>query len=69
MIVIFPDEVCHLGVKPDDVPQIVSTTLARNKAVEPLLYIDPESDRKTVHEGEIAFHKRQSRIVLGLPGA
>jgi len=64
IVVIFPDEICYLRVKPEDVPEIVSTTLAEGKVVDRLLYKDDEGG-KIVHEGEIPFYKYQSRIVFG----
>jgi len=64
LVVIFPEETCYLRVKPDDVPEIVSTTLIQKKIVDRLLYEDDDG-KKVVHEGEIPFYKHQSRIVFG----
>jgi NADH:ubiquinone oxidoreductase subunit F (NADH-binding)/(2Fe-2S) ferredoxin/Pyruvate/2-oxoacid:ferredoxin oxidoreductase delta subunit len=64
VVVIFPDEICYLRVRQDDVPEIVSTTLVEKKLVDRLLYVDSEGN-KVVHEGEIPFYKHQSRIVFG----
>jgi len=64
LVVVFPDEVCYLRVKPEDVPEIVSTTLKQNKLVERLLYSDGDG-KKITHEGEIPFYKHQNRIVFG----
>ena len=64
LVVIFPEEICYLRVKPDDVPEIVSTTLMEKKVVDRLLYVDGNG-KETVHEGEIPFYKHQSRIVFG----
>jgi NADH-quinone oxidoreductase subunit F len=64
IVVIFPEEICYLGVKPDDVPEIVSTTLMGNGLVDRLLYKDGNGE-KVVHEGEIPFYKYQTRIVFG----
>ncbi|MCK4242014.1 MAG: NADH-quinone oxidoreductase subunit NuoF [Dehalococcoidia bacterium] len=65
LVVIFPEEICYLRVKPEDVPEIVSQTLVEKKVVERLLYMDPVTGQKIVHEGEIPFYKHQSRIVFG----
>jgi len=62
--VIFPEEICYLGVKPENVPDVVSTTLIENKVVDHLLYVDGDGN-KIVHESEIPFYKYQSRIVFG----
>jgi len=64
IVVIFPQEICYLRVRPDDVPEIVSTTLIENKIVDRLLYEDDDG-QKIVHEGDIPFYKHQSRIVFG----
>ena len=63
IVVIFPEEICYLGVKPEDVPEIVSTTLKENRLVNRLLY-DASNGEKIVREGEIPFYKHQSRIVF-----
>ncbi len=64
IVVIFPEEICYLGVKPEDVPEIVSTTLMENRLVNRLLYGDSNGE-KIICEGEIPFYKHQSRIVFG----
>ncbi len=64
IVVIFPEEICYLGVKPDDVSEIVSTTLMGKGLVDRLLYKDGNGE-KVVHEGEIPFYKYQTRIVFG----
>jgi NADH-quinone oxidoreductase subunit F len=64
IVVIFPEEICYLGVKPEDVSEIVSTTLMGKGLVDRLLYKDGNGE-KVVHEGEIPFYKYQTRIVFG----
>jgi len=64
LVVIFPKEICYLHVKPDDIPEIVATTLIGGQVVERLLY-EGEDGQKIVHEGDIPFYKHQSRIVFG----
>jgi NADH-quinone oxidoreductase subunit F len=63
VIVIVPEEICYLRVKPEDVPEIVSTTLVGKRLVDRLLYEDNNGE-KIAHEGDIPFYKRQMRIVL-----
>ena len=64
IVVIFPEEICYLRIKPEDVPEIISTTLVEKKLVDRLLYED-SNGQKIVHEGEIPFYKHQNRIVFG----
>ena len=63
--VIFPEEICYVGVKPKDVPEIVSETLVQGKIVEHLLYEDPITGQRITKESEILFYKSQNRTVLG----
>jgi len=64
IVVIFPEETCYLRVKPEDVPEIISTTLLEKKLVDRLLYED-DNGQKIVHEGQIPFYKHQSRNIFG----
>ncbi|MBN1863127.1 MAG: 4Fe-4S binding protein [Dehalococcoidales bacterium] len=64
IVVIFPQEICYLRVKPEDVPEIIETTLVKGEVVERLLY-EGEDAQKIIHEGDIPFYKHQSRIVFG----
>ncbi|MBL7165060.1 MAG: NADH-quinone oxidoreductase subunit NuoF [Dehalococcoidales bacterium] len=63
--VIFPEEICYVSLKPEDVPEIVSETLAEGKVIERLLYEDPTTGQKITKEPEIPFYKHQNRTVLG----
>ena len=64
IVVIFPEEICYLRVKPEDVPEIVSETLLNGKIINRLLYED-ENGQKLTHESDIPFYKLQNRIVFG----
>ena len=65
VVVIYPEEICYLKVKPDDVPEIVSLTIKENKIVDRLLYADSATGEKALHESDIPFYKNQKRILLG----
>ena len=64
IVVIFPEEICYLRVKPEDVPEIVSETLLNGKIIDRFLYED-ENGQKLTHESDIPFYKLQNRIVFG----
>jgi len=68
IIVIHPEEICYLQIEPEDVPEIVSQTIKENKVIERLLYTDPSTDEKIIHESEIPFYKNQERLVFGSNG-
>ena len=65
VVVIYPEEICYLQVKPEDVPEIVSQTIKEKKVVERLVYADPITDEKAPLESDIPFYKNQERNILG----
>ncbi len=65
VVVIYPEEICYLQVKPEDVSEIVSETIKGKKVVERLLYVDPITGQKAIRESEIPFYKHQVRHIIG----
>jgi len=65
VVVIFPQEICYVKVKLEDVPEIVSATLAQGRVIERLLYEDPVTGEKITKDPDIPFYKNQMRIVFG----
>ena len=65
IVVIHPEEICYFNIEPKDVPEIISETIKEKKVVERLLYTDPTTNEKIVHESDIPFYKYQERIVFG----
>jgi NADH:ubiquinone oxidoreductase subunit F (NADH-binding)/(2Fe-2S) ferredoxin len=63
IVVIVPEEICYLRVRPEDVAEIISQTLAEGKVLERLLYEGPDGQR-AVHEKDIPFYKHQTRILF-----
>jgi NADH-quinone oxidoreductase subunit F len=61
---ILPEEICYVGVQPEDVPEIVAMTLVEGSVIDRLLYKDNDG-KKIVHEGDIPFYKHQTRTVFG----
>ena len=68
IIVIHPEEICYLQIEPKDVSEIISQTIREKKVIERLLYTDPTTKEKIVHESEIPFYKNQERLVFGSNG-
>lgn len=64
VLVVYPEEICYLRVKPEDVPEIVEKTIKEKKVVDRLLYVDPNTGEKAIHEADIPFYKNQERTVL-----
>ena len=69
IIVIYPEEICYLQIKPEDIAEIVSKTIKEKKVIERLLCTDPAISEKIIHESEIPFYKYQERIVFGSNGS
>jgi len=63
IVVIYPEGICYVQVKPEDISEIVSQTVVEKKVVERLVYTDPDSGEKAVHEHEIPFYKNQMRLL------
>jgi len=65
VIVIYPEEICYLQVKPEDAEEIISKTILGKKVIDRLLYVDPISNEKAVCESDIPFYKNQKRLLIG----
>lgn len=63
-LIIFPDDIFYQHLKPEDAKDIVRATV-NGEVVDDLLYTDPVSHKKFVHQGEISFYKKQMRRLLG----
>ncbi|MCP4896397.1 MAG: NADH-quinone oxidoreductase subunit NuoF [bacterium] len=65
IVVIDPEEICYLQVKPEDVPEIITKTIKGNEVIERLLFVDPNTEERAVHESDIPFYKYQQRMIFG----
>ncbi|NIM90996.1 MAG: NADH-quinone oxidoreductase subunit NuoF [Candidatus Aminicenantes bacterium] len=68
IVVIYPEKVFYQRVAVDDVPEIISQTIINSKIIERLLYTDPNTGVKPVHEDDVPFYNRQKRIIFGNNG-
>ena len=68
LVVLHPERILYVRVSPDDVPEIVEKSLLGEEVVERLLYVDPTTGKRVVHEDEVPFYKKQMRLVLGNNG-
>lgn len=64
LVVIYPEEICYVNVQPEDAAEVVQS-VKENKVINRLLYVDPTTGKKVIHESEIPFYKYQNRIVFG----
>ncbi|MBN2035884.1 MAG: NADH-quinone oxidoreductase subunit NuoF [Chitinispirillaceae bacterium] len=68
LVVVKPEGTLYQKVKPDDVGEILDTSIVRLGVVERLLYKEPVSGEKIRKEKDIPFYKKQNRLLLGQNG-
>ncbi|HSJ52851.1 MAG TPA: NAD(P)H-dependent oxidoreductase subunit E, partial [Anaerolineae bacterium] len=68
LVVVKPEGIFYQRVKITDVPDVVEETLVQGRVVERLLYEDPQTGEKIVHEADVPFYKRQQREILWING-
>ena len=65
LVVIEPGSIFYQRVKAEDIKEIISQTVLKSSVIEGLLYSDPETGEKATRENEVAFYKKQQRLLLG----
>ncbi|MFP4105446.1 MAG: NADH-ubiquinone oxidoreductase-F iron-sulfur binding region domain-containing protein, partial [Phycisphaerae bacterium] len=69
LVTVEPDGILYCKVRPEDVAELVQTTLVEGKLVERLLYVQPGQEDPCRGIGDIPFYTRQQRTVLAACGA
>ncbi|MCK5553798.1 MAG: (2Fe-2S) ferredoxin domain-containing protein, partial [Deltaproteobacteria bacterium] len=69
LLVINPQKLFYQKVQVEDVPEILSETMEKGNVIDRLLYVDPATGEKIVHEDEVPFYKLQERIIFGKNGS
>jgi NADH-quinone oxidoreductase subunit F len=68
LVVVFPQKIFYQRVLPSDAEEILDRTVAKGEVIERLLYEDPTTGEKHVHEDEVPFYRHQNRLILGFNG-
>ncbi len=68
LVTVEPDGILYTCVTPEDVADIVLTTLIEGKVVDRLLFVDPATKKHCRDKEHIPFYKRQQRTVLSRCG-
>jgi len=68
LVVIKPKDIFYQKVKAEDVPEIVAETVVGGNIIDRLLYTDPDTGKKVIHEPEVPFYQKQKRLVFGNNG-
>ena len=64
LVIVYPEGVFYVRVKPEDVEEIVETHLVKGRVVERLLYREPSTLGTVPNYDEIDFYKKQKRYAL-----
>jgi NADH-quinone oxidoreductase subunit F len=68
VMLIWPEGIFYNKVLPPDAPTIVASLVNGRKPVERLLYQDPVTGQRVLHEHEVPFYARQQRVLFGQNG-
>src|SRR5438132_8999281 len=68
VMIVWPEKVFYNGVSQSDAKDIVNSVTNGHKPVEKLLYKDPTTGQRVLHEHDVPFYARQQRILFGNNG-
>ena len=58
-------QITYCRVSPEDVSEIIDSTVQKGERIDRLLYEDPETKEKVADENDIPFYKYQTRLLTG----
>jgi len=64
VVKVLPDNTFYVGVKSEDVAEIVAEHLIKGRKVSRLLFVDPDTKNRIDDSGGMNFYKKQLRIAL-----
>lgn len=64
VVIVYPEGAVYVGVKAEDVAEIVDEHLVNGKIVSRLLYKDPKREIAVPNYDELPFYNKQRRLVL-----
>ncbi|NLX84289.1 MAG: NADH-quinone oxidoreductase subunit NuoF [Synergistaceae bacterium] len=65
LVIIYPEGTFYTRVKVEDVAEIVDEHILKGRVVSRLLFKEPMTSQKVPNYSDIAFYKKQHRLVLG----
>jgi len=68
VMIVWPDGIFYNRVTSRDAAAIVASATNGRKPVEKLLYQDPQTGERVLHENDVPFYARQQRILFGNNG-
>jgi NADH-quinone oxidoreductase subunit F len=64
VVVVRPENIFYVLVKAADADELVRVTCVEKGVVERLQYVDPATGERVVHEQDVPFYKKQTRVIL-----
>ncbi|MBI1738756.1 MAG: NADH-quinone oxidoreductase subunit NuoF [Acidobacteria bacterium] len=68
VMIVWPDGIFYNRVTSRDAAAIVGSATNGRKPVEKLLYQDPQTGERVLHENDVPFYARQQRVLFGNNG-
>ncbi len=68
LVVIRPKGIFYQRVKLDDAAEIIAKTVLKDEIIDRLVYRDPVTKEKILHEHDVPFYKKQTRLIFGMNG-
>jgi NADH-quinone oxidoreductase subunit F len=68
LVDIEPLGIMYVRVQPEDVEEIIETTIKKGQVIERLLYVDPATGNRCRGKNDIPFYRKQHRLTLELCG-
>jgi len=68
LVVQVPGGTFYQLLKPEDVKDLLGSSVSEGRIVDKLLFVDPQTGNRVVKEDDIPFYANQQRIVFGLNG-
>jgi NADH-quinone oxidoreductase subunit F len=64
VVVIHPQGIFYQHVKPEDISEVVTKTVAQGNVIDRLLYTHPQTGEKITYERDVPFYQLQKRLIL-----
>ncbi len=68
LVVIQPKQIFYQHVKTEDAGEIIEKTILGDAVIDRLVYRDPATKEKILHEHDVPFYKKQMRLIFGMNG-
>ncbi len=68
LVVIQPKKIFYQHVKTEDAGEIIEKSVLKDEIIDRLVYRDPVTKEKILHEHDVPFYRKQMRLIFGMNG-